>query len=138
MKKIFLYIFLGFLITSNANAFGNVTFVCEWDDSSDKELFEIKNKKVYVDGKLWHGKTIKLSYFLNKLEWINTYDGTLYVEDLKLDGKITSTYKINFSTNIAYEVATKEGGFYKSGLPSLGNLVLDKSPRTWHGKCYKM
>ena len=136
MKKIFLYIFLGFLITSNANAFGNVTFVCEWDGYSDKELFEIKNKKVYIDGELWRGKTIKLSYFLNKLEWINTYDSYMSVEDQKL-GKVTSKYKINFSTNIAYEIRTQEGGFYKSGLPSLGNLVLDESPHTVHGKCYK-
>ena len=117
-------------MTSNANAFGDVTFICKYDGDFDKELYEIKGKKVYRDGTLVTG--IKnLSYFINKLEWTEVSDGLYYSLSDHHTGKITDVFKVNFSTNKMVEITTTENGWWRNGRA-------DKNPITDFGVCEKM
>ena len=140
MKKLLSIIFVSLLLSGNAYAFGDVSYVCEWDgDSGDKELYQIKNKKVYLNGELIEAdgtlKITKLSVFLNKIEIISVWDGVTINDHFS--GKITTIQKINLSKETGFEIRTAENGFY-DWQGSKAASIIDKSPRTEIGKCYKM
>ena len=122
---------------NNANAFGDIAYVCEWEGTPKnwKTLYQIKDKKIYEDGENLDEKIEKLSVFLNKIEIISVWDGVTINDHFS--GKITTIHKINLSKETGFEIRTAENGFY-DWQGSKAASIIDKSPRTEIGKCYKM
>ena len=130
MKKILSIIFLGFLMTINANAFGDIEYVCEWEGTPKnwKTIYQIKDKKIYEDGENLDEKIEKLSVFLNKVERVTSYESTMIGNHAS--GKVTTVHKINFSNNKGFEIIT-----YENGTKLWGGLIKTK---TYIGECHKM
>ena len=131
MKKLFLYIFLGFLMTSNAYAFGDIAYVCEWEGTPNnwKTLYQIKDRKIYEDGEDLGEKIEKLSVFFNKVERVTSFVSNVKIND-HISGKITTVHKINLSNNKGFEIVT-----YEHGTKMWGGLTKTK---TYIGECHKM
>ena len=131
MKKLSLYIFLSFLMMNNANAFGDIAYVCEWEGTPKnwKTIYQIKDKKIYEDGENLDEKIEKLSVFFNKVERITSYESTM-VWDGHVAGKVTTVHTINLSNNKGFEIVT-----YENGTKMWGGLIKTK---TYIGECHKM
>ena len=130
VKKISLYIFLSFMMMNNANAFGDIAYVCEWEGTKKnwKTIYQIKDKKIYEDGENLDEKIEKLSVFLNKVERVTSYESTMIGNHAS--GKVTTVHKINFSNNKGFEIIT-----YENGTKLWGGLIKTK---TYIGECHKM
>ena len=131
MKKLLAIIVLGFLMTSNVYAFGDIAYVCEWDGTPKnwKNIYQIKDKKIYVDGEDLDEKIEKLSVFFNKVEWVTSFESTMKIDN-HVSGKITTVHKINFSNNKGFEIVTYEHG------TNLGGSFT--KTKTYIGECHKM
>ena len=87
MKKLLIMILvMGLLLSSNAFA---LSYVCDWG-----EVYEIKNNKVYVDGKLKDHTYLKVKS--NTVEFKYSFKGTF--------GKATIHHKANFDTGKGFKV----------------------------------
>ena len=117
-------------MTINANAFGDIEYVCEWEGTPKnwKTIYQIKDKKIYEDGEDLDEKIEKLSVFLNKVERVTSYESTMIGNHAS--GKVTTVHKINFSNNKGFEIIT-----YENGTKLWGGLIKTK---TYIGECHKM
>ena len=69
MKKLLGIVVLSLLLSNTAYA-ANLSYVCEYEKTGRKHIFEIKNKKFYEDGKPRRTNYIKSNNINVELEYI--------------------------------------------------------------------